>query len=188
MESRFDKALHFAIEAHKNVYRKSSNIPFIIHPMEVAVIASTITEDEDVLIACLLHDTVEDAGITLTQIRELFGERVMSLVAAESENKRREMLPEDSWTIRKEESLEELKNANDRNVKILWLADKLANMRSFYRLYLSKGDDMWLNFHQRDPKKQEWYYRSIAKYTSELKENLAYQEYVDLINKVFEGE
>lgn len=188
MSTRFDDALRFAIKAHEGVTRKNNNIPFIIHPMEVATIASTISEDEDLLIACLLHDTVEDAGVTLTEIREKFGEKVMLLVSSETENKRRELLPEDSWRIRKEESLEELRNSELREVKILWLADKLANLRSFYRTYLQKGDDMWLNFHQRDPKQQEWYFQSVANYTKELEDTLAYKEYLDLMKKLFKGE
>ena len=47
---------------------------------------------------------------------------------------------------------------------------------------------MWLNFHQRDPKQQEWYFQSVANYTKELEDTLAYKEYLDLMKKLFKGE
>ncbi|MBR2067907.1 MAG: bifunctional (p)ppGpp synthetase/guanosine-3',5'-bis(diphosphate) 3'-pyrophosphohydrolase [Solobacterium sp.] len=185
MADVFKEALLFAIEAHDGVTRKTNNIPFILHPMEVASIAATITEDREVLAACLLHDTVEDADVSQLEIQERFGVRVAYLVSSETENKRRDMLPEDSWQIRKEESILELSRSNDRDVKILWLSDKLSNLRAFYRSKLKKGDKMWEVFHQRDPKKHEWYYRSILEQLTELKDTLAYQEYVELIEKIF---
>ena len=183
----FNEALMFAMKVHDGVSRKARNIPFILHPMEVATIVSSMVEDQEIMAAALLHDTVEDAEVSLKEIEEKFGRRVAELVASETEDKLREMLPEDSWQKRKEDSLLILKHTKDRAIKILWLADKLANMRSFYQLYLKKKDKMWEDFHQRDAKKQEWYYRTIAEYCSELSDTEAYQEYVDLINKVFGG-
>lgn len=64
----FEKALVFAMEKHHGAKRKASDIPFILHPMEVAVIASTMSEDEVLLAAALLHDTVEDTDATLSSI------------------------------------------------------------------------------------------------------------------------
>lgn len=186
-DNLFNEALIFAQNAHKGVSRKSSNIPFILHPMEVACIASSISERQELLAAALLHDTVEDADVSLEEIKEKFGEKVAYLVETETEDKRRHLLPEDSWMIRKEESLEVLKNSDDLDVKILWLADKLSNIRSFYRLYLKKGDDLWNNFHQKDKNKQAWYYKKVYEYTSELKSSQAYEEYGVLLNKIFGG-
>ena len=184
-QSLFNEALEFALKAHDGVTRKASTIPFILHPMEVATIVASMTENKDVMIAALLHDTVEDAGVTLEEIADKFGVKVAMLVESETENKRRDILPEDSWAIRKEESLEVLKNAKEPDIKILWLADKLANVRSFYRLHEIKGDDMWQDFHQRDPQMQQWYYRKVADYTSELADTAAYQEYRYLLGKLF---
>lgn len=184
----FNDALMFALKAHDGVSRKSSSIPFILHPMEVATIVSSIVEDQEIMAAALLHDTVEDAEVSLKEIEEKFGRRVCELVASETEDKLRDMLPEDSWQKRKEDSLLILKNTKDPAIKILWLADKLANMRSFYQLYLKKKDKMWENFHQRDAKKQEWYYRTVGEYCSDLSDTKAYQEYIELIDKVFGGE
>lgn len=184
----FNNALEFALKAHDGVTRKTRNIPFILHPMEVATIVATITDDQEIMAAALLHDTVEDADVSLKEIEDKFGRRVCELVASETEDKMRELLPEDSWQKRKEDSLLILKNTKDPAIKILWLADKLANMRSFYALYLKKKEKMWDSFHQRDAKKQEWYYRTIAEYCSDLSDTRAYQEYLELVNKVFGGQ
>ena len=58
MSKRFDEAVTFATAAHSGQTRKMQNIPYILHPMEVAAIASTMTECEEILMAALLHDTV----------------------------------------------------------------------------------------------------------------------------------
>ena len=110
---------------------------------------------------------------------------VALLVASETENKRRDILPEESWQIRKAESLDLLHYTDSHDVRILWLADKRSNMRSFHRMYVEKGNAMWVDFHQQDPEKQGWYYRKVLEYTAALAHTTAYQEYRFLINKVF---
>jgi myo-inositol-1(or 4)-monophosphatase len=179
------KAIIFATKAHDKMRRKNSEVPYIIHPLEAAVIVSTMTSNQEVIAAAVLHDVVEDAGITIEQVYEEFGEYVRFLVASETENKR-ENLPSDlTLKIRKEESLEDLKNAKDVNILKVWLGDKLANIRSIYEEWKINGDKMWENFNQNDPREHAWYYRTIAKYTSDLKEYRAWKEYKEILNKVF---
>ena len=96
------------------------------------------------------------------EIEELFGSRVRALVESETEDKRADLPPSDTWRIRKEESLSVLKNTDDIAVLIVWLGDKLANMRSFYRIWKTEGDSMWQSFNQKDPEQQFWYYNAIA--------------------------
>lgn len=183
----FERAVAYANEKHQGMRRKLTKTPYILHPLEAAVIASTLTNDEEVISATLLHDTVEDTDATADEIKELFGDRVAALVASETENKRRDLPPEQSWKIRKEESLYDLKNSDDIGVKILWLSDKLSNMRSFYRTWREKGDEAWNSFHQKDMSLQAWYYRSVAEYTKELKSTDAWEEYNKIIEIIFEG-
>lgn len=183
----FDEALCFATERHSGQKRKTSDIPYILHPIEVATIVATMSEDEELLSAALLHDTVEDTDTTIKEIKKKFGKRVALLVMTETEDKREDQPENLTWKIRKEESLNILQNTKDKEVKMLWLGDKLANMRSFYRLYLEKGDKMWQNFNQKDPNEQAWYYFTIIECMSELKEYAAYNEFVRLVNKVFEN-
>ena len=181
----FEEAIKFAADAHSGMFRKGSKTPYILHPLEVAVIAGTMTDDIEIITAALLHDTVEDTPVTLDEIKNKFGGRVAALVESETENKREELPPDKTWQIRKEESLEVLKNTDDVGVKILWLSDKLSNMRSFWRKYLKYGDALWQEFHQKDKDKQFWYYDTIASLLSDLKEFEAWKEYKSLINKVF---
>ena len=181
----FDEALCFAIERHSGQTRKTSDIPYILHPAEVAAIVATMTDDREVLSAAVLHDTVEDTDTTFDEIRERFGRRVELLVMTETEEKRHEQPAAETWELRKEESLIILEKTNDIAVKMLWLGDKLSNMRSFVKEYRRFGDKMWQNFNQKDPEKQAWYYRKIAECLSQLKEYDAYQEYVSLLDYIF---
>ena len=186
MENLIDRAAIFAIKAHSGAKRRRCDCPYIIHPFEVATVAASMTNDEEILAAALLHDTVEDADVSIEEIGEKFGERVMKLVRSETEDKRADRPPEETWKIRKEESLRMLEKG-DRSVKILWLSDKLSNMRSFYRDHMELGDAFWKNFHQKDVKMQEWYYRTIAEHVSELSDTAAYEEYTRLLEQVFGG-
>lgn len=103
------RAMEFAIEAHDGMRRKKQDIPFILHPMEVASIVSSLTTNQEVIAAAVLHDVVEDTPTTLEDIARNFGDRVATLVQAETENKRRDLPPEATWRIRKEESIAYLK-------------------------------------------------------------------------------
>ena len=91
----------------------------------------------------------------------------------------------ETWKIRKEESLLVLKNAEDIDVLIVWLGDKLANMRSLYREWKIQGDAMWNHFNQKDINEQAWYYYSIVELTSRLSHTAAWIEYKALTDIVF---
>lgn len=183
-----DRAIVFATKAHSGTLRKKDGIPYILHPMEVASIAGGITTDVEVLTAALLHDTVEDTNVTLDTIKSQFGDRVAALVASETEDKRRDRSPAETWMQRKMESLAALRNAVDPGVHVLWLSDKLANMRSFARQYEKEGDRMWKDYNQTDPAQQAWYYRTIEALTSDLKDTNAWKELRALNARVFGGE
>ena len=185
--SVLDRAITLAAKAHGGMRRKLDHLPYIMHPMEVAVVAGTLTEDEEVLAAAVLHDTVEDTGVTLEEIASLCGERVARLVLSETEDKHPELAKEASWHLRKEESLDALSGAIDPGVRILWLADKLTNIRSYRRLWEKDGDAFWSRLNQSDPAEQGWYYRSIADILSDLSGTSAWQEYRQLVDEVFGG-
>jgi (p)ppGpp synthase/HD superfamily hydrolase len=185
MQDLVSEAVAFAVAAHDGMRRRKSDAPYVLHPMEVAVIVGTMTDRQEVIAAGILHDVVEDAGITIEEIGERFGARVMELVSSETENKREELPPEETWRIRKEESLEKLKNTDDEDVLMLWIGDKLSNVRAIYRDYLEEGNALWERFHQSDVSIQAWYYRSIMRYTARLSHTLAWIEYQALVEKIF---
>ena len=179
------EAIAFAVKAHDGMRRKKSEAPYILHPMEAAVIVGTMTDDQDLIAAAVLHDVVEDANITIKEVEKKFGKRVRELVESETEDKRADLPPSDTWRIRKEESLTVLKNADDIAVLMVWLGDKLANMRSIYRDFKAEGVAMWQRFNQKDVNEQAWYYRSIATLTERLSNTSAWLEYKTLTELVF---
>ena len=179
------EAIAFAAKVHDGQRRKKSRAPYVLHPMEASVIVGTMTDDPDVIAAAVLHDVVEDTDTTIEEIEKRFGKRVRELVQSETEDKRADLPPEETWRIRKEESLNVLKNTDDPGVLMVWLGDKLANMRSIYRDWKAEGDAMWERFHQKDAKEQAWYYRSIMDLTERLSDTSAWLEYKTLTELVF---
>lgn len=179
------EAIAFAVKAHDGMRRKKSESPYILHPMEAAVIVGTMTDDQNLIAAAALHDVVEDADITIEEIEERFGRRVRELVQSETEDKRADLPPESTWRIRKEESLEVLKNTDDIAVLMVWLGDKLANMRAIYRDFKVEGEAMWHRFNQKDASEQAWYYCSIVTLTKALSDTSAWIEYKTLTELVF---
>ncbi len=183
----FEDAIRFAAERHSGQKRKMSDSPYILHPLEVASIVGTMTSDDETLAASVLHDTVEDAGVTFEEIEKRFGKRVSLLVMTETEEKRYERPAYETWKLRKEETLAILGNTKDISVKMMWLGDKLSNMRSFYRIHKKEGDAMWNHFNQKDPSMQKWYYTRIAEYLKDLSSYDAYEEFTALTAEVFAG-
>ena len=185
MSEKLDEAIRFATASHSGQIRKLANTPYIMHPLEVAAIVSTMTDEEDVMIAGLLHDTIEDCGADPRVIKEKFGARVSALVQSETEDRLSTRPPEETWMQRKEESLLMLSMTKDRGVKILWLSDKLSNIRSFYREHLKHGDEIWNSLNQKDPQKHKWYFSTVAECVKELSDTAAYAEFTELIDRLF---
>ena len=187
MESVLDKAIMLAPKAHEGQFRKGTQIPYILHPMEAAAIVSTMTTDPEIIASAVLHDTVEDTATTIDDIHKMFGDRVAFLVGAETENKRENLSALSTWKIRKQETLDHLKNA-PLDVKMITLGDKLSNIRSIYRDYNTIGDMVWQRFNQKDKNEHYWYYQGIADCLTELNTHSAYIEYCDLIDKTFNND
>lgn len=184
MSNIFEKAVAFAMKAHEGQTRKDGGV-YILHPLEDAVIVGTMTNDLELLAAAVLHDTVEDTDVTAQDILNNFGERVAELVAHETENKRPEIPASESWKIRKTESLAVLKDSS-LDTKMLWLGDKLSNMRALARDYDKIGEAVFDRFNEKNPKEQRWYHATILDYISELSNYPAYQEYQTLFHHVFD--
>ena len=179
-----DRAIIFAVQAHAGTERRGKGFPYIVHPMEAMEIVATITPDQELLAAAALHDTVEDTDVTVEEIRAQFGDRIASLVAAESDEMPEGVSEEDSWHARKKAAIDRLAAAS-HDAKIVALGDKLSNMRAIARDYAVKGDELWKIFHASDPKDHEWYYRGLADSLRELSGTFAFQEFEALINQVF---
>ena len=179
-----DRAIVFAVQAHAGTERRGKGFPYIVHPLEAMEIVATMTADQELLAAAVLHDTVEDTSVTVAQLREEFGERIASLVASESDEVHPGVCDEDSWHARKRAAIERLSRAS-RDAKMVALGDKLSNMRAIARDYALQGDALWNLFHAKDRKDHEWHYRGLAQALSELSGTFAFQEFEQLINQVF---
>ena len=151
-----DEALIFAARAHARQLRKSTDIPYIVHPVGVMLVLLESGErDPELLAAALLHDTVEDTSVTLTELRDRFGTRVAEIVEGCSEPDKR-----DTWEARKQHTVAYLKTA-PRAIQLVSAADKLHNLRSMVADHAELGDALWSRF-KRGRNDIAWYYRSVA--------------------------
>lgn len=149
------EAIEFATRAHAGQYRKGTRIPYILHPLRVGTLLIEVDSPEPVVIAGILHDTVEDTPVTLQEVAARFGERVATLVDSVSEPDKRA-----SWDERKRHTVERLRHA-DADTLLIACADKLDNIRSMRRGELRTGAIFWDRFHRpRDD--QAWYYREVS--------------------------
>ena len=175
-----ERAIAFATKAHEGQFRKGTTRPYIVHPLEVGRIGATMTDDEEIISAAILHDTVEDCeGVTVERLTREFSDRVANLVAQESEDKSK------SWYERKSATIERLRTA-DHDVKLIGLADKLSNIRGILKDYQETGEEVWLKFRMKDKEIIGWYYKSIREsLASEFAAQDAYEEYCELVEKTF---
>src|SRR5688572_11835657 len=126
---RLVEAFKYAAELHASQRRKGTSIPYISHLMIVAGMVMERCADEDVAIAALLHDAIEDQpqdGRTRDHIRKRFGARVLELVEACSDA---DSHPKPPWHERKERYLAHLPQASPQ-ARLISLADKLHNARA----------------------------------------------------------
>lgn len=180
-----DKAIKFAVDAHANTERRGKGFPYVIHTLEAMEIVATISSDPELLAAAALHDTVEDTAVTVEQLREVFGQRVASIVESESDKLPEGISEEDSWRSRKQIAISRIEHS-DRDSKIVALGDKLSNMRAIARDYHKRGDDLWQIFHAPGGKPDhEWHYRGLADALREMSGTEAYEEFTRLVDDVF---
>lgn len=159
---RFESALVFAYQVHRDQTRKGSGIPYVAHILGVAAIALEYGADEDQAIGALLHDAAEDGGgeATLAEIRARFGDAVADIVLGCSDSLVED--PEDKlpWLERKENYLAHLEHAS-ASVLLVSAADKLHNVRAILRDYDAHGEEIWDRFQGRRDGTL-WYYETVA--------------------------
>lgn len=152
-KNRIEEAIEVAAQAHNGQYRKGTHTPYISHPYAVGLILMSEGCSEEVIIAGILHDTVEDTDLTLDCIKRSFGQSIAEIVDGCSEDKSLR------WRERKTDRIEALKTASTE-VCLVTSADKLHNLRTVISEYDEIGDVVWERFHG-GIEAQAWYYRSI---------------------------
>ncbi len=156
---RFRKAMVYAACLHANQARKGTDVPYLAHLLAVAGLALENGGDEDVAIAALLHDAVEDQGgqITLGAIRQKFGERVAKIVEECTDSL---ITPKPPWEERKAKYIAHLRKAS-ADARLVSAADKLHNVRAILFDYRRIGDAVWARF-SRSKEATLAYYRRVA--------------------------
>ena len=185
LSSLLCQATRLAAQAHDGAYRKGGRAPYLLHVMETAEIVGTMTEDEDVLAAAVLHDVLEDTSVTEEELRETVGGHVTELVLAVSENKRREQPAEMTWRLRKQESVERLLKEPRLEVKMIALGDKLSNIRALQRDYGILGEQVWERFNNKSKAEQGWYYQAVTDALQDLNVYPVWHELAHLVWEVF---
>jgi len=165
LTSRFEKALIYAMHVHGGQTRKKTSIPYISHLLSVAgLVLEQDGVDEDLAIAALLHDAVEDQGgkERLADLRARFGDRVASIVRACGDSEASNRAEKAPWLERKAKYLEHLRSMPDHTGALtVSAADKLHNARAILADYRKHREQLWRRFNAaRDD--QLWYFRSLV--------------------------
>lgn len=163
LTERLDKALRVAADAHEKQgqHRKGSGAPYIIHPFGVMLIASNATTDEDVLIACLLHDVLEDVSPDIYSRDDMlrdFGQRVIDLVSDVTKNPNLKV-----WRECAVDYLNHLEHKASEGALIVSAADKIHNLESVIIDYRQVGEELWQIFTTKNADDQLWWYGAILK-------------------------
>jgi (p)ppGpp synthase/HD superfamily hydrolase len=180
--SMVDRAITFAARAHDGQYRKQTKTPYISHPFRVALLLLKLDCPETLVVAGLLHDTVEDAGVSLAEIIGKFGQEVAEIVAGCTEPDR--TFP---WEHRKQHTIDHLRHA-PLPVKLVACADKFDNLRTIWAAYQENGDRVWDRFN-RGRERQAWYYRNLVSSLRDGVEDLdtfpLFRRFEGLVQEVF---
>ncbi|HTS08066.1 MAG TPA: HD domain-containing protein [Candidatus Eisenbacteria bacterium] len=155
---RFQRAFEFAADKHRKQTRKASTIPYIAHLLGVASLVLEAGGDEDLAIAALLHDVVEDCGgaAMLKEVGRRFGKRVVHIVDGCTDAYE---TPKPPWHDRKVNYINRLK-AEDADTRLVSAADKLNNVRSILSDYRALGESVWSRFNG-GREGTLWYYRTL---------------------------
>lgn len=171
---RVNDAIKLASILHEKQYRKAGNVPYISHPYAVGLVLTMAGCKEDVIIAGILHDTVEDSEYTLNELEIRFGKEVAHIV--------RECTEEDktkSWKERKNSQINRIKDGN-LEVKYVKLADLLHNLKSLYECLEKDENNVWESFNA-SKEEIKWYYDSMIE---ALNSNVEESSYILLYNEL----
>ena len=180
MSDKRTKAIEFATNAHKDQRRKTTGEPYIVHPMAVMNIVCQYTDDEDVVCAAVLHDTIEDTPTSAEDIEKNFGEKIKNMVVQESEPDKTW-----SWEQRKQHTINRVACCNDRGCLLIACADKLDNLNCCLRARDEIGDEVWTHF-KRGFNEQKWYHTNLLRaFKKQMPECKMVADYEMVVNELF---
>lgn len=168
---KIERAIVRATLLHQGQERKISGVPYIVHPYAVAFLLAHYIDDEDVIIAGLLHDVLEDVPHYYEKdLKQEFGERVCRIVKEVSEDytedeKEDYKLRDASWLPRKEHYLANLSDDSEEAL-LVSAADKIHNLHSFMDDYASHGEIVWSRLGTRK-EGMIWFYSEVTRIIGE---------------------
>jgi (p)ppGpp synthase/HD superfamily hydrolase len=165
LTERYDDALRFAADLHRDQRRKGGAIPYLSHLLATSTLVMEHGGDEDQAIAALLHDAIEDQGhhhvggvaALRSAIRQRFGGAVLNIVDACTDA---DCHPKPPWRQRKEAYIAHLAEAPLPVLRVS-CADKLHNARCILADYRQLGGALWERFNA-DRQQVLWYYRALT--------------------------
>lgn len=181
-KDKIEYAIYFATRAHKGQKRKTEDVDMIFHPFTVGMMLQRNGCEEDVVVAGILHDVVEDTNYEFEDIEREFGKKVRDYVYDASE-------PDKSleWEQRKQHTIDQIKGA-PLGSKLIVACDKISNLEDLYECIGKYGEEKAWGVLKRGKDKQKWYYCNV--YESCIdgvdKDNAIFKRYRNIINKLFD--
>lgn len=183
---KISAAIIISARAHEGQYRKGSTTPYVEHPFSVALITQKYIDDENVFIAALLHDILEDVSekkYSHTDMQRDFGADILGLVEDVTEPDITEPT-EEAWLERKQGYINHLAEVNDIRPLIVSTADKIHNMSEIIREYENVGSKVW-DFFNVDRKREIWFYEAVLEVLkAKVIPQEAIEDYEEKLNKL----
>lgn len=185
MTLKIHEAIIYAGKRHAGQVRKGTDIPYLVHPMEVMGILIENNCDEVTIIAGILHDIIEDTcddndiirDIVREDIESKFGSQVLQIVDSSSEDKNK------TWKERKQATIDTLP-FDSQESQFVCCADKLSNIISIYADKLEIGEKIFTRFNA--PKEEiKWYYEGILQNLTKIKDSKIYIDLEKIVSQVF---
>jgi (p)ppGpp synthase/HD superfamily hydrolase len=169
-------ATALALKAHEGQTRKESEVPYIVHPIAVALILAKHGFSEEVIAAGLVHDVVEDTSVTEEELRENLGDAVADLVAPVTHDSSL------SWEEKKLGYIASVRLASD-GVKAIATADKIANAKSLLQAHEAEGSLVW-GFFNASREKKIWFEEAMLAMLQDTWEHPLVYEYAEYVSKI----
>lgn len=180
-KDRVEYAIYFATKAHKGQKRKIEDIDMIFHPFTVGMLLQRNGCEEDVVIAGILHDVVEDTQYEFDDVENEFGKVVRDYVYDASE-------PDKSleWEDRKKHTIEHIKSA-PLGSKLIVACDKISNLEDLYENIEKYGEETAWSVLKRGKDLQKWYYCSVYEscINGQDKNHPIFVRYKNILSKLF---
>ena len=171
-----ERAMAIAVSAHEGQMRKEADVPYIVHPVSVALVLARNGFPDTFVAAALVHDVVEDTSVSLEELRSLLGDEVANIVAPVTHD---DTLP---WEEKKRAYIEEVRKAS-LGAKAISLADKISNAHSLLAAYKVQGSAIWKHFNAGREKKL-WFERAMLDMYRETWEHPMVEEYALLVSEM----